>query len=505
MHTFALLAISTISPQSSGDTAPESLEPAQRPNIVVILSDDLGVGELGAYGQSLIRTPHIDRLASEGLRFDAAYSGSPVCAPSRCVLLTGRHSGRAYVRDNWEAGGWGPEQPEGQLPLAADEFTLAELLRANGYATAAGGKWGLGGPGTEGAPNAQGFDHFFGYLCQRVAHNYYPTHLWRNDQRVPLAGNPEWFSAHQKLTAPLESDDVYYARFAGADYAPALIADDLCGWVREHAEQPFFLYYASLIPHVAIQAPRAEVDAYPAGWDEAPYLGQQSYLPHPSPRRGYAAMITHLDAAVGRLMALLEELGIADNTLVVFTSDNGATWVGGVDTDFFNSHDGRRGRKAQLYEGGIRVPLIVRWPGHIAPGGVCTSPVAFPDLFPTLARAAHAPLDNEELAMRLDGLDLTPTFEDPEVAPEREGLYFEFRSFRGRAARCGYWKLIQRAVGKSDTLELELYDLAADPAESVDVAEKHPEIVARLLAYMEREHRPSEHFPLPGIDPAPPR
>ncbi|MEZ6017277.1 MAG: arylsulfatase [Planctomycetota bacterium] len=506
MLQLALLSFAAVSLQDapSPTTGATSL---RRPNVVLILADDLGAGELGAYGQQKIRTPHLDQLAREGMRFDAAYSGSPVCAPSRCVLLTGRHSGRAVVRDNWENGGWGPDEPEGQYPLPAAEVTLAEHLRAAGYATCAGGKWGLGGPGTEGAPNAQGFDHFIGYLCQRVAHNYYPTHLWRDGERMELAGNAAWFSAHQKLTAPLEDADAYYERYSRTEYAPTIIADDLVAWTREYAQgdAPFFLYYPSVIPHVALQAPREEVEAYPAEWDEAAYLGDKSYLPHASPRRAYAAMITHLDAAVGRILAALDEAGVADNTLVIFTSDNGATWVGGVDTEFFNSHDGRRGRKAQLYEGGIRVPMIVRWPGQVAPGSATSAPVAFQDLFPTIAAATGTPVTDPAVAARLDGVDLTPTLRDAAVAPERDALYFEFRPFGGQAVRAGDWKLIRRVQGKQEVVTLELYNLAQDPGETRNLAEAEPEVVARLLGLMAREHTPSEPFPLPGVDPTPPR
>lgn len=502
MLHLALLAL-TLAQEVAGQVDPSNA--SRRPNVVLILADDLGAGDLGAYGQQRIRTPHLDRLAREGMRFDAAYSGSPVCAPSRCVLLTGRHSGRAFVRDNSEVGGWGPREPEGQLALPAAEVTLAEHLGAAGYATAAGGKWGLGGPGSEGEPNGQGFDHFVGYLCQRVAHNYYPTHLWRNGERLDLEGNEEWFSAHQKLAAPLATATDYYARFTRPQYAPDVIVDDLVAWMRAHAKRdggaaPFFLYYAALMPHVALQVPRAEVEAYPAEWDAAPYLGQQSYLPHPSPRRAYAAMITRLDAEVGRILGVLDEAAVAEDTLVIFTSDNGASWVGGIDTEFFGSHAGRRGRKAELHEGGIRVPLIVRWPGRVAPGSVSGAPVAFQDLFPTIAAAAGAPVTDETLAQRLDGLDLAPTLADPSVNPARDALYFEFKPFGGQAVRKGDWKLLRRVQGKDLRVSLELYDLRADPAESKNLAEARPEIVAELLAIMAREHTPSQLFPLPGVD-----
>ncbi len=473
--------------------------PPPRPNVVLILADDLAVRELGAYGQSQIRTPNLDRLAAEGMRFDAAYSGSPVCAPSRCVLLTGRHAGHAAIRDNSEVGGWGPDEPEGQMPLPDGELTLAEHLGAHGYATACGGKWGLGGPDSEGHPNRQGFDHFYGYLCQRVAHNLYPTHLWRNSERVPLPGNGAWFSAHQKLKEPLAAQDEYYERYARSDYAPEKIADELVAWTTAKAkgDAPFFLYYATVLPHVALQAPRADVEAYPAEWDGAPYLGQQSYLPHASPRRCYAAMISHLDRSVGRILDALDAAGVAEDTLVIFTSDNGATWVGGVDTDFFGSHGGLRGRKAQLFEGGVRVPLLVRWPGRVPAGSVCRARVAAYDLFPTIAAATGTGAPE---GVALDGVDLGPTLADPAVSPAREALYCEFPPFRGQCVWSGDWKLIRRASPKGE-LTVALHDLANDPGEERDLAATEPELVQRLTRLLEREHTPHPAFPLPGIDP----
>lgn len=476
----------------------------RRPNIVLIVADDLGAGDIGPYGQTRIRTPHLDRLAREGMRFDAAYAGSPVCAPSRCVLLTGRHAGHAAIRDNLEVGGWGPDEPEGQAPLPAGEVTLAEHLAAAGYATCAGGKWGLGGPGSEGHPNVQGFEHFFGYLCQRVAHNLYPTHLWRNGAKVQLPGNGAWFSAHQKLAAPLADFAAYEARFAGADYAPARITDELVAWLDAHAARedapPFFLYFADPLPHLALQAPRALVESYPAEWDATPYLGEQSYLPHPSPRRAYAAMVEHFDASVGRILAVLDARFLADDTLVIVTSDNGATWVGGVDTAFFGSHAGRRGRKAELFEGGLRVPLLVRWPGRVPEGAVCAAPVASYDLFPTIAAAAGAPVTDAALAARLDGIDLGPTLGDPSAALAREALYFEFAPFRGQAVRAGSWKLMRRTLPRAETPTTSLFHLGADPGESKDVAAAHPEVVARLLAVLEREHTPDPASPIVGVD-----
>ncbi|MEL6429377.1 MAG: arylsulfatase [Planctomycetota bacterium] len=476
--------------------------PARRPNVVVILADDLGAGELGCYGQTRIRTPHIDSIAARGVRFTDGYSGAPVCAPSRCALLTGRHTGHAAVRDNWEAGGWGPDEPEGQLPLPAEEITLAERLRALGYRTGGFGKWGLGGPGTEGAPERQGFDHFHGYLCQRVAHNYFPTHLWRNGERVEIPG-AKWFSAHQKLAEPLDGPAAYAARFGGptASYAPQRIADDMLSWLDEAAasDDPFFLYYASVIPHLALQVPDAYVERYPEDWDAAPYLGQRGYLPHPSPRRAYAAMITFLDDQVGRVLALLEERGELENTLVLFTSDNGATYVGGVDTAFFASHDGRRGHKGQVWEGGVRVPFLAMWPGRIPAGSTSAHVVSGVDVTATVLEAAGA-----RPAAGLDSVSLLAAARGDASAP-RPPLYWEHRPAGAQAVRDGRWKLVRAGLKPKQTERVELYDLTADPAEARDLAAEHPETVERLRAVLADQHTPNRRFPLPKTDPPRPR
>lgn len=466
----------------------------ERPNIVVIFADDLGAGELGCMGQEHIRTPNIDSIAARGALFVNGYSPAPVCAPSRCSLLTAKHSGRAFVRDNKENGGWGADEPEGQLALAADEVTLAERLRDGfGYRTGGFGKWGLGGPGSEGAPEDQGFDRFNGYLCQRVAHNYYPTHLWRDGERVEIDG-AEWFPAHQKLEAPLDSPEDYYDRFGdgAARYAPRIIADDMIGWLDEAAasDEPFFLYYASIIPHLALQVPSEEVERYPAEWDAEPYLGDRGYLPHPSPRRAYAAMISYFDAQVGRILDTLEARGELENTLIVFTSDNGATYVGGVDTEFFASHDGRRGHKGQLFEGGVRVPFLAMWPGRIPAGVVRERVVSGLDVTATAydAIGAAAPED-------IDG----ESFLGAGDAPRSEPLYWEFRPAGGQAIRDGRWKLLRLGLKKGEPRHL-LFDLEADPAESNDLAAEHPEVVERLAAAIDARHEPSEIFPLPTID-----
>ncbi|MBD3175666.1 MAG: sulfatase-like hydrolase/transferase [Armatimonadia bacterium] len=466
---------------------------AQRPNIVLIMADDLGYRELGCFGQDKIRTPNLDRLAAEGMKLERFYSGSPVCAPTRCTLMTGKHTGHAYIRGNKEVGGWGPEEPEGQWPLRAGAVTMAEALGRVGYATGAFGKWGLGGPGSEGHPCEQGFDHFYGYLCQRVAHNYYPTHLWRNHDVDVLHGN-DYFPAHQRIDEPLPTEDDYYERFAGEDYAPEEIQKETEAWLRANADGPFFLYMPSIIPHVSLQAPRELIETYPREWDPEPYLGQQGYLPHPRPHAAYAAMITFLDQCVGRTMDLLEELGVADNTLVLFTSDNGTTFNGGCDREFFDSLGELRGTKCTVYEGGIRVPTIARWPGHIQPGSTSRVHGGTWDLLPTLASAAGglAPPG-------IDGIDLTPALRGEGVA-DREYLYFEYpEADQQQAVILDRFKGVRTNLREGD-LTVHLYDLDRDPGETMDVAGEHPAVVERIEEIMFEAREPSELFPIPALD-----
>jgi arylsulfatase A len=477
-------------------------QPADRPpNVVFIMADDLGYREVGCFGQEKILTPNIDRLAAEGMRLTRHYAGSAVCAPTRAVLMTGKHTGHSPIRGNKEAGGWGPEEPEGQHPLPGPEVTLAEMFRARGYATGAFGKWGLGGPGSEGHPSFQGFDHFYGYLCQRVAHNYYPTHLWRNHD-VDVLHNNRYFSAHQKLAEPLESEAAYDERFAGGDYAPEEIITELLGWVRERHEQrpdqPIFVYYPTIIPHLALQAPREWVDRYPREWDTGPYLGDQGYLPNPRPRAAYAAMISSMDHDVGRILDLLDELGLAENTIVVFTSDNGASYVGGVDREFFGSHGELRGHKGQLWEGGIRVPTVVRWPGVVGPGTESAAPSYHPDWLPTLAAAAGGAAPEG-----VDGLSLLPMLRGEVGRVDREFLYWEFPEGAQQQAMVfgasGRWKLLRPAL-RSEPDRVELYDLLDDPGETTNLAETHPDLVAQGLETMRSQHLNSALFPIAALD-----
>ncbi|MDP7206275.1 MAG: arylsulfatase, partial [Pirellulaceae bacterium] len=355
---------------------------AERPNIVLIMADDLGYSELGSYGQKLIQTPHLDRLASQGMRFTRNYAGNAVCAPSRCVLMTGKHPGHAWVRNNSEV------KPEGQRPIPESEVTIAEILQSAGYATGAFGKWGLGNPGSVGDPNNQGFDRFFGYNCQRHAHSYYPSYLWSDDKRIELNNNPP-VPGHASLADGADpADPASYDVFKGQDYAPDRINEQALAFIRENREQPFFLYYPTVIPHVALHVPDEELKPYLAKkWEDPPFTrsGGYGYTPHFTPRAAYASMITRMDRYVGRILDLLKELELEENTIVVFTSDNGTTHLKQeVDYDFFQSVKPLRGLKGSLYEGGIRVPLVVRWPGKVEAGSTNSFMTGLEDWLPTL-------------------------------------------------------------------------------------------------------------------------
>lgn len=488
LHLLPLAYLAALAPLTS---AQFTEAPTRPPNIVYILADDLGYGELGCYGQEKLRTPRIDRLAREGMRFTEHYSGSPVCAPARCVLMTGLHTGHALVRANWENGGWGEDEPEGQLPLEPGTTTLASVLHDAGYATAAIGKWGLGGPGTSGHPNDQGFDLFHGYLCQRKAHNYYPAHLWRNDEKQVLEGNG-WFKAHQKLSEPFDVPGDYYELTTRAVYAPDRMLDEALRFVTLNHDRPFLLYFASPIPHAALQIPPDELAAWPAEWDEQPYLGQKGYLPHPRPRAAYAAMVARFDSDVGHLLDLLDELGLADDTIVMLSSDNGPTFNGGTDSAFFESTAGLRGLKGSVWEGGLRVPMIARWPGRIAAGAESDHPSGFQDVLPTVLELASI-----ERELDGDGLSFAPTLLGTGEQPEHEALYWEYVG--KQALRSGRWKAVRPRVGKGE-LEVQLYDLDSDPAESTDVAADHPELVARMEALLAAAHTPSAVFPIAALD-----
>ena len=464
--------------------------PGRLPNIVFILADDLGYGELGSYGQAKIRTPNLDRLASDGMRFTQHYSGSPVCAPSRAVLMTGLHTGHAYIRDNDEmperGDVWHDPSLEGQRPLPAGTYTIAAMLREAGYTTGAIGKWGLGGAGSSGEPNRQGFDFWYGYLCQRLAHNYYPTHLWRNGTKDILDGN-QYFFPHQRLPVDADPDDPSsYAPYSGARYSLDLMVEEALAFIRKNREMPFFLYLPFPVPHVALQVPEESLLEYAGAFPETPYRGDEGYLPHRTPRAAYAAMITRMDREIGRILALLDELGLDESTLVFFSSDNGPTFNGGTDSEYFQSAGPLRGLKTTLHEGGIRVPLIARWPGRIEPGSVTDHLSAFWDFLPTFAEVIGT-----ELQVNVDGVSLLATLRGrPAEQRQHEYLYWEYQGTQ--AVRIGDWKAVRRGVDG----EIELYDLSTDIAEQRDVAAQHPEIVARIAEIMRDGRTESQLFPL---------
>lgn len=455
----------------------------KKPNIVFILADDLGYGDLGSYGQQKIRTPHLDQMAKEGMRFTQFYAGSPVCAPSRAVLMTGKHGGHAFIRDNKEV------RPEGQWPIPASEVTIAEVLKTRGYVTGAFGKWGLGFVGSEGDPNRQGFDLFYGYNCQREAHNFYPDHLWRNDQRVVLEGN------NRGLT--------------GKQYSHDLIEAEALKFIRDNRDKPFFAYVPFTIPHLALQVPEDSLAEYVGKWDDPPYDGKNGYLPHPTPRAAYAAMVTRMDRSVGRIFALLKDLKLDDNTLVVFTSDNGGAFgevtrgdfefkpgrMGGTDYVFFGSTGNSRAFKGSIYEGGIRTPFIARWPGTIKAGSTSNLPAVFYDVMATLAKIAGASTPKES-----DGISFLPTLTGKGKQRRHEFLVWDFGGYGGQqAVRLGDWKGLRRNLHQGNT-RLELYNLAADPGEQTNLADKYPNIVKRMEKILTEQHRPSADFPIKVLD-----
>lgn len=470
----------------------------KKPNIVLILADDLGYGELGCYGQRVIETPHIDRLAASGKMFTQHYSGSPVCAPSRCTLLTGKHTGHAQIRgnDEWGSRGevWNFEKMakdpnlEGQRPMVKDTVTIAGLLRTIGYRTACIGKWGLGAPLSDGAPNRQGFDFFFGYNCQRQAHTYYPTHLWKNHKKVML--NNKLVIPHQKRQIDNPNAPESYADFNQRDYAPDLMEKEALKFIERNKKGPFFLYFASPLPHLALQAPKPYVDRYRRILgNEKPYIGK-SYFPCQYPRATYAAMITYLDDQVGKIVKKLKDTGVYENTLVIFTSDNGPTYTGGADTVFFNSggiFGEKYGRgKGFLHEGGIRVPLIASWPGKIAAGTKSDHISAFWDLLPTLGQAAGVTLPRG-----IDGISFLPQLTGKGRQLIHPYLYWEFPGYQGQqAVRLGKWKGIRKNIQKGN-LKIQLFDLEKDPGETMDLAQKYPRVVDQIRKIMIREHTES--------------
>ena len=424
--------LSFLAPLSAALTTLQAAEPA-KPNVIFILADDMGYGDAGCYGQKLIQTPNIDRLAAEGVRFTQAYAGTTVSAPTRCALMTGKHIGHAAIRANREL------PNEGQEPLPAGTFTVAQLFKNAGYATAAFGKWGLGGVDSTGAPDKTGVDTFFGYNCQRLAHNYYPDFLWRNHEKVELGGKT---------------------------YSHDLITSEAITWLRAHAKEPFFLYLPFTIPHPNYQVPD---------------LGSYANAPWPEQQKKYASMMTRMDASIGQILALLKELKLDEKTLVLFSSDQGADNPGMLKT--FMSNGPFRGGKRSMYEGGLRVPMVARWPGRIQPGTVNQTQWAFYDFLPTMSDLLGQPLPE---SVQVDGHSVLPALLEGKTM-QRDFLYWELHEGPFiQAARMGDWKAVRNGPDAS----LELYDLSQDAAEAHDVAANHAEIVQKMQDILKREHVP---------------
>lgn len=437
----------------------------RKPNIVFILADDLGYGDVGCYGQRKIRTPNIDRLAKDGMRFARAYAGSTVCAPSRCALMTGLHTGHCRTRGN---GGGG--SPRSNVPLAPGDPCVAEVLKKAGYATALVGKWGLGEENSTGIPTKKGFDHFYGYLNQHHAHNYYPDYLIRNETREAIPQNVQ----NAKVENVAEKPTIY---------TPDLLLKDALAFVESNKERPFFLYFASTLPHANNEKTRLDKNGNEIPSDE-PYSNES----WPIQEKNKAAMITRLDRDVGALLKKLADLGLEKDTLVIFSSDNGPHKEGGNDPEFFKSSGPFRGIKRAMTDGGIRVPFIVRWPGVVKPGTVSEHVTAFWDFLPTAAEIAGQPVPPG-----LDGISILPTLTGKGEQKSHEFLYWEFHEGGTKqAVRHGNWKAIRLAPGA----KLELYDVVADPGESKNVAGQNPDVVAKIEVYLKAARTESKEFPI---------
>ncbi|WP_339753547.1 arylsulfatase [Algoriphagus aquimarinus] len=454
------------------------VEVEKKTNIIFILADDLGYGDLGFLGQQYIETPNIDRLAKEGMFFTNHYSGATVCAPSRSSFLTGLHTGHTPIRGNREV------QPEGQYPMPDSIPSIASVMQSAGYKTGAFGKWGLGFVGTTGDPNNQGFGEFYGYNCQRYAHRYYPAHLWHNSDKIVLEGNG-WVEK--------------------AVYAPDVIQKETISFLEKNKDNPFFLFMPIVMPHAELAAPEDEIiqkyrakfgdeKPHPAGkgTEYGPDLNILAYQSHPTPHAAFAAMVERMDVYVGEVLAKLEELGLAENTLIVFASDNGAHQEGGADPDFFDSNGPYRGHKRDLYEGGVRTPMIAWWPGKIKAGSQSDHISAFWDLLPTFADVAGAKAPGA-----IDGISFLPSLLAQKEQKEHDFLYWEFHEQGGKqAVRQGKWKAVKLQVFGSKDPVIELYDLSVDIGEQNNIAAENPEKVKELEALMNSSHTANPVFGL---------
>ena len=445
-----------------------SIASETQPNIIYILADDLGYGDIGCYSQQQIQTPHIDRLASEGMRFTQHYSGSTVCAPSRACLMTGLHTGHVRIRGNKEV------KPMGQHPLADEDITIAEILHQAGYTTALIGKWGLGYPGSSGTPNKQGFDYFFGYLGQRHAHNYYPEFLFRNEERIKLKGN--------KIAEP--RPDGAGVATERAVYSHDLFVEEAINFIEENQSRPFFLMLTLTIPHANNEAGENGM--------EVPDFGMYQDKKWPDAQKGHAAMISRMDHDIGKIVAKIKTLAIDEKTIVMFSSDNGPHSEGGADPEFFNSNGPLRGIKRDLYEGGIRVPLIVCWPGAIKQGMVSDHISAFWDMMPTFAELAS--VDAPE---NTDGISMVPALLGKQEQKQHKYLYWEFPVQGGKQAmRMGPWKAVRLNVSENHDAPIELYNLDNDIGETTNVADKNPDLITEFKTLFYEARIESDIFKL---------
>ena len=458
-----------------------------QPNIIFILADDLGYGDVGVYGQQNFETPNLDRLAHGGMKFLQHYSGSTVCAPSRSALMTGQHTGHTFIRGNSERGF--TLDKEGQYPLAPEEITIAEVLKKGGYATGAFGKWGLGYPGSEGDPTKQGFDEFFGYNCQRVAHNYYPTHLWDNLTKTPLKGN----DGKTKTV-----------------YAPLIIHEKALSFIEKNKGRPFFMYYPSVIPHAELAAPEKYMEKYRGKFmPEKEYIKKGNSSPNSKvnpesinnynvggynsqkeSHAAFAAMVSLLDEQVGQIIDKVDDLGIAENTLIIFSSDNGPHLEGGADPDYFGSNGPLRGYKRDLYEGGIRVPTLAYWPSQITPNSKSDHISAFWDFFPTAIEIAGLDYNSS----KIDGISFLPELKGKDQK-KHPYLYWEFLEKGGRqAVRMNQWKAIRMNMSKNPDSPIELYNVHQDIGEQENLAVQYPEVLKEVSRIMNKEHISSRIF-----------
>ena len=445
----------------------------KQPNIVLIMADDLGIGDLGSYGQTKIKTPRIDELAKKGAKFTNFYSGTSVCAPSRSALMTGQHTGHTFIRGNKEL------EPEGQQPLADSVNTMAMALQKAGYTTGAFGKWGLGMVGTSGDPNRKGFDEFYGYNCQRQSHRYYPTHLWHNNLRVELKGNNLVEKVH---------------------YAPELIQTKALAFIEHNKDKPFFLFVPTVLPHAELAGPDdlffnnykdAFSETLHKGNDYGPKATIAGYASVEKPRATYAAMVSRVDHYVGQIIDKLKDLGLLENTIIMFTSDNGAHREGGADPDFFNSTAGLRGYKRDLYEGGIRTPFIVSWPTVVKSNTTVDHKAAFWDIMPTLVE-----ISGQQMESYTDGISFLPSLKGSGKQKKHEYLYWEFHEDGGRQAiLVDNWKLIKLKVKSAQPI-FELYDINKDPQEQRNLIVQYPKVATKLTKKLESVRTENPVFPL---------